>query len=475
MSQQWTVMKFGGTSVASEPQWATIAGLAQRHRSAGRRVLVVCSAMAGVTDALLEIAAMGVDEAAEPIIQLALKHRQLADDLGIDAAVVVDTWCRKLHVALDEFEGPRRVAQVAWLGEWILTQMGCLYLSKSLDAGWVDAREALQALPESKDTQQRALLGAHCESAPDPQLEQRWAALQPVLVTQGFVARSAEGDTVLLGRGGSDTSAALLASRLGAAICEIWTDVPGLFSADPRVVQDARQLRSLGYSEALEMAAGGARVIHPRCIRAAADAQIPIEIRDLSKPSLPGTCIGGSGLAATGAGGVKAVVCQTQMAVLLLENRDIRQQVGFLAWVFTCISEAGVSVDLVATSETTTTLAINLAVNHLDELGLEALAGQLRQRCRVSVFNDCACINLVGRGARHALQHFGASADVFDDCPLLMLSQSANDLCISLLVDADCAGLLLARMHEALIINLDHKAGDMVFGPTWLELQAADG
>lgn len=468
-------MKFGGTSVTSRAQWTTIAGLAQRHRSAGHRVLVVCSAMAGVTDALLEIAAMEDNEAAESIIQLALRHRQLADDLGIDAADIIDTWCRKLQLALDQFDGPRRLAQVAWLGEWILTQMGCLYLSESLEAGWVDAREALQALPESQDTQQRALLGAHCEAAPDPQLEQRWAALQPVLVTQGFVARSAAGETVLLGRGGSDTSAALLASRLGAAICEIWTDVPGLFSADPRVVQDARQLRLLDYSEALEMAAGGARVIHPRCIRAAADARIPIEIRDLSRPSLPGTLIDGPDMGHSGTDGIKAVVCQKDMAVLLLENRDIRQQVGFLAWVFACISDAGVSVDLVATSETTTTLAINLAVNHLDRPGLESLAGQLRQRCRVSVYRDCVCINLVGRGARHALQHFGAGAEVFRDWPLLMLSQSANDLCISLLVDAGCAGPLLAEMHEALIIKPGHPPSDAVFGLTWAELQGIDG
>jgi diaminopimelate decarboxylase/aspartate kinase len=267
----------------------------------------------------------------------------------------------------------------------------------------------------------------------------------------------------------------LLASRLGASVCEIWTDVPGLFSADPRMVPDARLLHNLDYAEALEMAAGGARVIHPRCIRAAADAQIPIGIRDLACPDLPGTRIGVSGQADLKSEGIKAVVCQPEMAGFLLENRDIRQQVGFLAWVFTCISDAGVSVDLVATSETTTTLAVNCAVNHLDEPALNAMAQQLRQRCRVSLYPECSCINLVGRGARRALEHVGSAASVFRDRRLLMMSQSANDLSISLLVETDHASLLVDRMHTALISDKSGQTGDAVFGATWPELRGVKG
>jgi diaminopimelate decarboxylase/aspartate kinase len=353
--------------------------------------------------------------------------------------------------------------------------MGCFYLAQTLDAGWVDARQALVALPEPRESEQRAWLGAHCEAVADPDLEQQWAEQAPVLVTQGFVASSVDGDTVLMGRGGSDTSAALLASRLGASVCEIWTDVPGLFSADPRTHPDARLLLHLDYAEALEMAAGGARVIHPRCIHAAADAEIPVAIRDLSRMELPGTLITASDTASSETEGIKAVVCQPEMAVYLLENRDIRQQVGFLAWVFTCISDAGVSVDLVATSETTTTLAVNRTVNHLDEPALHELAQQLRQRCRVSLYPDCSCINLVGRGARRALEHFGAAAAAFRDCSLLMLSQSANDLCISLLVETPHAARLVKRMHTALVTDFSDDAENAVFGATWPELRGAKG
>jgi aspartokinase len=133
--------------------------------------------------------------------------------------------------------------------------------------------------------------------------------------------------------------------------------------------------------------------------------------------------------------------------------------------VFRIISLAGVSVDLVATSETTTTLAINAAANHLDGDGTDALVQALAACCSVTKFSDCSCVNLVGRGARSALAGIGASTDFFRDRPLLMLSQSANDLSISLLVEAQDAGALVSILHDRLIG--DSHARSAAFGPTW--------
>jgi diaminopimelate decarboxylase/aspartate kinase len=475
MSHQWNVMKFGGTSVTGRPQWETIANLVAGRVDSGRRVMLVFSAMAGVTDSLMSLARTSGDAVTEGFADLAERHRHLAIDLDIDATELLDEWCRKFHQASAIANAHQRVAETAWLGEWILTRIGCCYLEKTQDAVWVDARDALTAVSDPLDSEQRSWLGAQCEAVTDPSLAQRWGALAPVLVTQGFVARSVAGDTVLLGRGGSDTSAALLASRLGAAGCEIWTDVPGMFSADPRLIPAARLLRRLGYSEALEMAAGGARVIHPRCIRAAADACIPLEIRDLGNPALPGTRIGADQVENAVPGGIKAVVCQNDMVVLLLENRDIRQQVGFLAWVFTQISETGISVDQVATSETTTTVAINRAINHLDETALQSLVERLSLRCRVTTHADCSCINLVGRGARLGLERLGSGSALFRDRPLLMLSKSANDLCISLLVEASHANLLMEQIHTAVITADTDNAADSVFGAGRPDTREAKG
>ena len=160
------------------------------------------------------------------------------------------------------------------------------------------------------------------------------------------------------------------------------------------------------------------------------------------------------------------------MAVFLLQNLDTREHIGFLAWVFTQISEAGISVDLVATSETTTTIALNRTSNQLDEGALEQLAESLRERCTVTVHPHCSGINLVGRGARLALADIDTKSGFFAEHPLLMLSQSANDLCISILLYSRDAEELLKILHQALIgKNLVAQRASGIFGPSWQEIQ----
>jgi aspartokinase len=139
------------------------------------------------------------------------------------------------------------------------------------------------------------------------------------------------------------------------------------------------------------------------------------------------------------------------MVGLLLENIDTRQQIGFLAGVFEVISRHGVSVDLVATSETTTTLAIQRQANDLDDATLERLVADLEPLCRVEAFPDCSCVNLVGRGARRALPALAAAREFFEHSPLLMASQSANDMSISLLVRAEDAVELAGLLHRELV------------------------
>jgi diaminopimelate decarboxylase/aspartate kinase len=214
------------------------------------------------------------------------------------------------------------------------------------------------------------------------------------------------------------------------------------------------------------MAASGARVIHPHSIRAAAATKTPIVIGDMLRPGIAGTRIG---TAASTGDGVKAVTCQEDMAVMLLQNLDARRQVGFLAGVFDVFRRHGVSIDLVATSETTTTVALNKAANHLDAGGLDRLEAGLGQHCTVKRFDDCVCVNLVGRGARKSLSRLGGVMRYFDDHPLLMVSQSANDLCLSLLMPSGDHISLLQAAHSALI----PPGPDNVFGEAWQQLRAA--
>lgn len=449
MSKPWVVLKFGGTSVAGRPQWETIARLLEERRREGRRVLLVCSAVAGVTDALERLADGGREASVDSVLR---RQSDLAAELGIQADPILAEGRERMQAALANLAGdphPANRAALMALGEWFSSRLGHAFLAAGTDIEWVDACEALEVLPEPDVDLRRAWLSARCEAGPDPALQLSWSERGDAFITQGYVARAPDGRTALLGRGGSDTSAALLAGRLEASCVEIWTDVPGLFSCDPRIDTAARLIPRLAYDEALEMAAGGARVIHGRSIRAAMAGGVPVEIRDLGQPDHPGTRIAAKRTEV--AAGARAVCCVRRMAVLLLANLDTRQQVGFLAWVFKTIADRGVSVDLVATSETTTTVAINRMTNPLEDPDLDSLAEALSTRCRVEVFPDCSCVNLVGRGVRVALGRLEAAAEFFRERPLLMLSQSANDLGISLLVRAGDADELARLLHGHLV------------------------
>jgi diaminopimelate decarboxylase/aspartate kinase len=475
VADKWIVLKFGGTSVAGRKQWHAIANLAQARVAAGYRVLLVCSAVAGVTNQLSALAYR--PDSPERLAEILELHQKLGDSLGVNE----QSWLPEARLMLERClndlshdPGPRFHAALLAMGEWLSTKIGCCYLRQTLDAGWVDAREALEVVPEKDMSPARRWLSAACHAAEAPGLAGRWSALNPVLITQGFVAKTKEGETALLGRGGSDTSAALLAGRLAAEKIEIWTDVPGLFSADPRFISAARLLTTVDYAEALEMAASGARVVHPRAIRAASATGTPIEIRDLGRIDMAGTRIVRGESDATG---VKTVTCQEQMAVLLLQNLDARFQVGFLADVFDIFRRRGISVDLVATSETTTTVAVDCAANHLGDDELKDLAEDLGTRCKVTLFRDCVCVNLVGRGARKALGRLQETMSYFDERPLLMASQSANDLCLSLLVNSGDHEALLRSAHRELIPACDpaEEASGSVFGASWMQIQQSAG
>ena len=462
-------MKFGGTSVADAGLWHVIARLAQDAIAQGDRVVLVCSALAGVTNALQELARAetGHDALIDQILD---RHAVLAERLGVDVEVCLERTRVELKNILARLgDGPQeaQLAELLAQGELMSSYLGQQFLALQAEAVLVDARDALRSAPQPQANGRRAWLSARGSALPDRDLQARWASLPPILVTQGFLISDDEGRTRLLGRGGSDTSAALFAAVLEAKAVDIWTDVPGLFTTDPRTDGQARLISALGYDEALELAASGAKVVHADAIRVAAGAGITIRVKDLSNPELPGSRI----LPEAGIGdeGVKAVTCQPEMLVLLLENRDQRQQVGFLARVFSDVSESGISIDLVATSETTTTLAINTQLNHLDDPAISQLAERLSKRCKVKVFRNCTCVNLVGRGARRALGMLGTIPEFFDQRPLLMLSLSANDLSLGILVRSEHAKGLVEAMHSLIIAQ--HGGADTVLGPSWNTLR----
>ena len=465
-----TVMKFGGTSVAEPENWATIAELAKSRVRAGERVLIVHSALSGVSNALErlpEAALSGEGEALSAAIRR--RHVDFAEQAGFAAPAELEALLARLDqlaagIALVGEASARVRAEAMALGELMAGVLGRARLAElGMSVHALDPREALRALNTGDEP--RAWLDNVADEARDPALQAQLAD-KDITLTQGFICANDQGETMLLGRGGSDTSAAYFAAKLGAARLEIWTDVPGLFSADPRLTSGARLLQALSYEEAQEIATMGGKVLHPRAIGPARRAGVPIEVRDTFRPDLAGTRI--TAEPGDDAPQLKAVSVKPGVRLVVMEGAGMWRQAGFLADIFACFKACAVSVDQVSTSETNVTVSLDPDPG-LDAARLERLRAALAPFCRVRIIEDCAAVSLVGYGVRRILHQLAPALEAFQDKPIRLVSQAANDLNLTVIVDEDEGRPLAARLHETLI---GPAPASPVFGPSWAELTA---
>ena len=372
----WVVLKFGGTSVSSLQNWRNIAAVVRERLAAGRRVLIVHSAVSGITDRLEKLLAAALAGAHEPVLAaIEERHRQLVSELGIGVSAELERYFTELRqvaagLALMRELSDRTRARVMATGELMATEIGARFLAaEGLGAVWWDARNGLRAEERASASARANYLSATCDFGPDAALQATLAAIAPLVITQGFIASDAAGDTVLLGRGGSDTSGAYFAAKLQAERLEIWTDVPGMFSANPRSTPAARLLRALHYDEAQEIASSGAKVLHPRCILPAKFGQIPLWVFATQTPNLEGTHISAAG--GDGAAQVKAVCIKKGITLVSLDSPGMWHEVGFLADAFQVFKRHGLSVDQVSTSETNVTVSLDPQANTLDGATVE--------------------------------------------------------------------------------------------------------
>jgi len=470
---RWVVLKFGGTSVSRRNRWDTIGRIAyKRMNEDGARVLVVVSALSGVTNELQAIC--NGDDIGGRLAALVDRHRAFCAELDLDPDAVLHERLAALQaLGTDPRVGERTLdwqADVLAQGELLSSTLGAAYLrSQGLDFGWCDARDWLQAvsLPNASDWAQR--LSVNCQREADRDFGIRFSAQPaPMLLTQGFIARHGDGGTAVLGRGGSDTSAAYFGALLGAQRVEIWTDVPGMFSANPREVPDARLLARLDYAEAQEIATTGAKVLHPRSIAPCRDAGVPMAILDTERADLPGTRIDAS--AAT-VPGVKAISRRNGIVLVSMESIGMWQQVGFLADIFERFKRHGLSVDLIGSSETNVTVSLDPSENLVTTNVIEALSADLSEVCRVKVIAPCAAITLVGRGMRSLLHRLSDVWATFGQERVHLISQSSNDLNLTFVVDEADADGMLPQLHAELIRGGAMPVQDAaVFGPSWREI-----
>jgi bifunctional diaminopimelate decarboxylase / aspartate kinase len=475
-NRTWVVLKFGGTSVSSVANWHNIAGIVRARIAASFRPVIVHSALSGITDRLESLLAAAAGATHSPVLeQIDATHRDLARALGVVPGPLFEGFMEDLRCMADAAARARETsdglrARVMAMGELLATALGAAFLSaQGIGTAWVDARQALRADTRPGATLKSSLLSATCDFAPDAPLQQRWRALDQVVITQGFIAANAAGETVLLGRGGSDTSGAYFAAKLSAARLEIWTDVPGMFSANPRSVPTARLLRALHYDAAQEIASNGAKVLHPRCVLPVRQYGIPLHVYATQAPGLEGTIV--SRNVAGSAAQVKAIAIKKGITLVSMESPGMWHQVGFLADAFQIFKREGLSVDLVSTSETNVTVSLDPTANTLDAAALDRLTSALGELCRVEILGPCASLSLLGHNIRGILHELGSAFELFQDQKIYLVTQAANDLNFTFVIDESQGDRLVQQLHERLIQGI---GSDTVLGPTWQQLFAEE-
>ncbi len=472
----WVVLKFGGSSVSTPSAWETIAGILRNRLAAGYRPVIVHSALEGVSDRLeqaMQVASGGKES--DALDGIRSQHYELAAELGLDGPALLD---EHLHELTQLIAGVRLVREISVrvrvrimaLGELMATRLGAEYLQRvDLPVTWVDARDLLTSVASSGGQRAQDYLSAKCRAEADAEFQSRMEAMGDVLLTQGFIARNEWGETVLLGRGGSDTSASYFAAKLQARRLEIWTDVPGMFTADPRVVPSARLLLALHYDEAQELASAGSSVLHPRCLSPLRAAGIPLFIRCTAAPQIGGTII--SSVTEEIEPQVKGICLRNGLTLISMDSVGMWQEVGFLARAFAVFNEHDVSVDLVSTSETNVTVSVDTANGMLPEDTKRGLLSDLETLCRARAINDCSAVSLVGRKIRTILPRLAPGLEVFEEEKIHLMSQAANDLNLTFVLDQGQGPRLVRKLHASVIRK---AGGSPVFGQSWERLFHGD-
>lgn len=467
-------MKFGGTSVASKERWETIGNIIRWRREEGANVLVVCSALSGVSNQLEAIIARIHDS--EPVDdalrELREKHYALCTSLGLDTNVA-DPWLESLEqlvrgVELIGLLTDEVRARLMAHGELLSTTIGQRWLSgQNIKTGWRDARDLLTPVtPPVEATQSRRYLSASCSSEFNPELlDELNGADEPVLITQGFIARNEYNRTVLLGRGGSDTSGAYFAAQLGAKRLEIWTDVPGMFTANPKERPDARLLRLIGYEEAQVMVAMGARVLHPRCIRPVAESAIPLHVLCTLAPDHPGTVI--SNEAQDQAPHVKALTTRRKLFMVRLYCPGNWHIAGLLGEVTNVFKRHGLSIDLISNSPQHVTLTMDPAVTPLGPIEESNLLRDLEEFGELSYHQNVGSVSLVGTQINTVINKLADGFSGMSGSNIHMVSQATADSGLTFVVDPEDVRKVMDPLHDWLL------AGELppkVFGPSWEDL-----
>lgn len=442
------ILKFGGSSVRDPQMILRVIDIARA--CLGEAPILVASAMGKTTDMLeaaAESAEAGEQSRAEQLIdRIESDHIHAAEALStgpereslMTTVAALSAELRSLihGVTLIRECSPRSKDAVLSFGERLSTTIiAAAARGRGLNATLVDARTLIRtdasftaATPDLDAT--AALISDRLDPQPGS-----------LIVTQGFIASTADGVTTTLGRGGSDFTATILGAALGADAVEIWTDVDGIMTADPRVIDGARTIPTISYDEAAELAYFGAKVVHPYTILPAVRREIPVWVKNTSSPESPGTRITGQ----ADATGIRAVASKSGVTLVTIRSSRMLNAYGFLRALFAVFDRHKVSVDLVATSE----VSVSMTVDGGTDLG--PLEHDLQELGRVEIESGKSIVCLVGR---HLFERSGFVAEVFaavDPAHVRLISLGSSEINLSLVVDEGETEGVLRRLHAKLL------------------------
>lgn len=467
-SERTLVMKFGGTSVGTAAAMAQAAAIVCQSRADWPRLVVVTSALSGVTNLLLGSAIQSAGGQAQGVFpaeaRLRQAHCDIADALVSDPARRAQVK-REISRLVGEFvqlcqamgvlgeATPRALDAVASLGERLSVRLLAAVLENAgVAAQFVEATHLI--------------VTDSCFQNAHPDLEQTRLAvrqtLEPLLaqgrvpVVTGFIGATPQGVTTTLGRGGSDYSAGILGAALPADDVWIWTDVDGVMSADPRAVPTARTIPLLTYREVAELAYYGANVLHPKTIRPVVEAGVGLRICNTFNPAHPGTRLVADNGSSNGQ--VKAVTAVRGQRLITVEGRGMLGVPGVAARAFGAVASTGASVTLISQASSEQSICFTVASSAAEGVlaALQAgFANELARRDidRIWAMPEVTIITVVGAGMIHtpgiAGRVFGALGEV--NVNVIAIAQGSSEVSISLVVDAADASPAIAALHTLIV------------------------
>ena len=442
------VMKFGGTSVGDAGAVRRLQAIVEREQ---RPRLVVVSALSGVTDQLFDLAAAagrGEGEGLTPLVDaLRVRHRELASEVVSPARQTellpeiestIDELASLVHAVSVLHElSPRSADAVAAFGEVLSSRLVAAALEwAGVTAAWVNAARVLV----TDDTHGRA----------QPQMAATTARLRdavlPILATDGvaviggYIGATPDGVTTTLGRGGSDYSAAVFGAALDADEIQIWTDVDGMLTADPRIVDGARLVPALSFAEASELAYFGAKVLHPETIQPAVGRDIPVRIVNAHRPDGAGTTI--TAVPSIRSGPVTALASKRGVTVIEFTSARMLMAHGFLKRLFDVFDRFETAVDVVTTSE------VNVSVTIDDASRLADLVAEVSAFAEVATEPAMALLCVVGDNLHDDPSMFARVVGALDGIGCRMVSQSASRRNITFVLRERDLADAMTRLHE---------------------------